>query len=248
VQVITVTWRNVDAATHQVVGDDGGFASLALKTGDTYSATFDKAGTFKYRDTETKFRGTISVTATPLPVGSVTLATQRQSVVYGSSVTLTGTVSNSQSGEPVVLLAQEAGQPKLVQTAQVDTTGPGGAFSFAVSPTIRTAYQVQWKTASSHMVAIYVAPRVVLHVNSHGVFSTQATSDLSYSGHYVLFQRLNRAGGWYTIRRVVLGSRSYAAFRARLPHGTSRVRIWMTASQAGFGYLAGNSATLVVHR
>ena len=43
----TVTWTNEDAAAHTVTGD-GGVDSGQLATGQTYSKTFDTAGTYAY--------------------------------------------------------------------------------------------------------------------------------------------------------------------------------------------------------
>ncbi|OFV80941.1 MAG: hypothetical protein A2W26_01975 [Acidobacteria bacterium RBG_16_64_8] len=43
-----VTWTNEDSATHDVVADGGEFSSGDILTGDTYSFTFDKAGTYPY--------------------------------------------------------------------------------------------------------------------------------------------------------------------------------------------------------
>src|SRR4051812_15763844 len=61
----TVKWTNLDSTSHQVVANDGSFGSVALKTNDTYSFTFGKAGTAHYHDTFTKARGTVIVTAPP---------------------------------------------------------------------------------------------------------------------------------------------------------------------------------------
>src|SRR5436190_19134060 len=107
----TVKWTNVDATSHQVVADDGTFASVALKTNDTYSFTFAKSGDFKYHDTFTKAKGEIVVTAAPAPPTplSVTASASRTTVVYGSSVTISGKVSTGLAGQPVTLTADEAG-------------------------------------------------------------------------------------------------------------------------------------------
>ena len=43
----TVTWTNQDSATHTVTGD-GGIDSGDLPKGQSYSKTFDTAGTFNY--------------------------------------------------------------------------------------------------------------------------------------------------------------------------------------------------------
>ncbi|MDP3999326.1 MAG: cupredoxin family copper-binding protein [bacterium] len=45
----TVTWTNKDSAPHTVTGDNGGPASPTLKQNETYSYTFNTAGTFSYR-------------------------------------------------------------------------------------------------------------------------------------------------------------------------------------------------------
>ena len=44
----TVTWTNLDDIPHTVVNDDKIFKSKALDTDETFSFTFDKAGTYPY--------------------------------------------------------------------------------------------------------------------------------------------------------------------------------------------------------
>ena len=44
-----VTWVNKDPVDHTVTAEDGSFDKL-LKTGDKYSYTFKKKGTFRYKD------------------------------------------------------------------------------------------------------------------------------------------------------------------------------------------------------
>jgi len=43
-----VTWTNQDSATHQVVSDTGAFNSGDLSNGQSFSFTFDKAGSYPY--------------------------------------------------------------------------------------------------------------------------------------------------------------------------------------------------------
>ena len=45
-----ITWANRDGEPHTVMSADGGmtFKSPALDTGDSYSFTFDKPGSYKY--------------------------------------------------------------------------------------------------------------------------------------------------------------------------------------------------------
>ncbi|HEY3644448.1 MAG TPA: cupredoxin family copper-binding protein [Gammaproteobacteria bacterium] len=61
----TVTWTNKDEIPHTVASTDKTFkGSAGLDTGDSYSYTFDKPGTYKYYCTLHPFMtGTIVVTA-----------------------------------------------------------------------------------------------------------------------------------------------------------------------------------------
>jgi plastocyanin len=59
----TVTWTNLDSATHTVTADDGAFDSGNLPTSQTYSFTFDTPGTYTYHcSIHTYMTATITVT------------------------------------------------------------------------------------------------------------------------------------------------------------------------------------------
>jgi plastocyanin len=245
----TVTWRNVDSRTHQVVANNGSFASLALKTNETFSQTFTTPGTVGYHDADSTARGSVLVTAvTPPPTATVTLTSDRTSVIYNGAVVLRGNVSTGVSGETVALNTQQAGDVKVAQAVDTTQTGPGGAFMFTVHPNIRTSYEAAFKLATSQPVTVYVAPRITLTRSANGIFHTTAISDQSYRGHFVLLQQRRGFGAWVTVRKIFLGSRDSASFRMRFRHGRTFVRIWMTAPQAGFGYIAGHSGAWLVRR
>jgi len=61
-----VTWTNQDSDAHTVTsqGSGGQLNSAAMKTGDTFSYTFTKAGVYNYRCTIHPFM-TATVTVTP---------------------------------------------------------------------------------------------------------------------------------------------------------------------------------------
>lgn len=44
----TVKWTNMDSAAHTVTADDNLWTSARLKQGETYTHTFDQAGTYPY--------------------------------------------------------------------------------------------------------------------------------------------------------------------------------------------------------
>ncbi len=238
----TVTWHNADTADHQVVADDGSFASPVLHTDQSYSHVFNSSGTLKYHDSFAKGHvGTITVKG---PAPAVTINASTSTVVYGGSTTLSGAINSQTAGEPVTLTAQSQG--KSTQSVDQVATTSGGGYQFGVSPTIQTTYQSHWRTADSPTVTVNVAPRVGLG-RSGNVFIAKATSDLSYSGHFVWIQR-HYGFGWKSVKRVFLGANSRAVFRLKLPHGRTMLRLVMPTGQAGAGYVAGLSRTIVVHR
>jgi len=238
----TVTWHDADTADHQVVADDGSFASPVLHADQSYSHTFANAGTVKYHDSFARTHtGSVTVSA---PAGSISLSSSPQTIVYGSGATLSGVVSSRAASESVTLTAQPFG--KGSQSVDAATTTANGDYQFTVSPTIRTTYQSHWKTADSQPVTVDVAPLVGFG-RSGRVFIARVTSDLTYTGRFVWVQR-HFGFGWKSVRRVFLGSNSRAVFSMKTPHGRTMLRLVLPAGQAGPGYVAGLSRTIVVHR
>jgi plastocyanin len=239
----TVTWHNADTADHQVVADDGSFASPVLHADQTYSHTFANAGAEKYHDSFAKSHtGTVTVTG---PAPAITLSTSTTKVVYGGGATLSGAVSSKLASEPVTLTAQSFG--KSTQSIDQVTTTTSGNYQFAVAPTIQTTYQSHWRTADSPTTTVNVAPRIGFS-RSGRLFIARATSDLTYSGHFVWVQR-HFGYGWKSVKRVFLGANSRAVFTLKTPRGRTSLRLVMPSGQVGAGYVAGLSRTIfVVHR
>ena len=134
-----VVWKNVDKVDHQIVADDGSFASPVLHAGQSYTVTLNRAGTFRYHDSYfPKLTGKIGVTGPP---PSLTLALSAPIVDFGTSVTLSGAVSTGQANESVEIDAQPFGAASALQLV-VLKTGANGAFSYAVTPrcTRRTSH------------------------------------------------------------------------------------------------------------
>ena len=143
----TVTWHNADSANHQIVANNGSFASPILHADQSYSHTFDNAGTFRYHDADSTHAGTITVTG---PAPALTLSSSTSTLVYGGSATLTGATSAAVASQPVTLSAQAYG--KSTQSLDQVNTTSGGDYQFTVSPTIGTTYQTHYKTADSRTV------------------------------------------------------------------------------------------------
>ena len=58
----TVTWTNKDSATHTVASDAGDWVSPSIAQGQSFSRTFDTAGTFPYHcSIHPNMKGTVVV-------------------------------------------------------------------------------------------------------------------------------------------------------------------------------------------
>ena len=236
----TVAWHNADSADHQVVADDGSFASPVLKSGQSFSYTFTKSGKVAYHDAlASSHKGSVTVTGSP---ASLTLAAGRSTVVYGEGTALTGSVSNQITNEPVTLTSQPYG--KGTQSVATTTTQSNGTFSFPATPTIGTTYQAQWRTGTSPSVKVDVAPRVGFG-HSGTLYTAKVTSDLTYAGRFVWVQRQG-AYGWSNLKRVYLSSTSRASFHLLLKKGRSVLRLNLPLTQAGPGYVASTSRMLAI--
>jgi plastocyanin len=254
-QTVTVTrgdpvrWSNTDTSRHRIMADDRSFSSPTLAPGDRYSLAFPNGGTFRYHDAfDTTSKGIVVVNPQPQPqqpAPSVGLSASRSVVVFGGSTRLSGSISSKEPGDGVTVVARRFGRAAFSPLATV-TTGDGGFWSYVARPSILTTYQVRWKGTASSTATIQVRPRVTFRVLVGRRFLAKVTAARSFTGHVVNFQR-RRLGTWITVRHVRLGPASTAVFRAALPHGTSSLRVVITKTHAGAGYLAGISRTIVYH-
>jgi plastocyanin len=239
----TVTWHNADTKSHQVVATNGAFASPVLAAGATWSYTATSSGTISYRDAyATTHKGTLKVNAPP---ATMSLQAAQTTVIYGSQTQLSGSVSNQQANQPVSLTSQAYG--KSVQSVASTTTQTNGTFVFGVTPTIQTVYTAHYKTTNSQPVTINVAPRVGFG-RSGNLFIAKVTSDIGYQGHYVVVQKKNAVGAWYSFKKVYLGATNRAVFRLALPKGHFVLRLYLPGGQAGTGYVASASRLLPLVR
>ena len=224
---------------------------LVLQPGQSATCTFRNAGTFNFSDPRFKskaFRGTVVVAAAP----TVSLSVTPRVVVYGRSVTLSGTLGNHKSGQSLQVLAQQCGQLAATKIATVTTTS-GGAYSFQTKPLKNTTYKVKFKSSTSIGVAVKVRPRLRLGRVARHRYSLRVFAAQSFAGRFATFQRFRVAlRRWVTVKRVLLRANSSgvaptvittARFRSRIKAGV-RVRVVLTRTQVGTCYLAGRSNTI----
>jgi plastocyanin len=242
-----VRWTNTDTQNHQVVSNNGSFVSPILGPGRVYSHRFDAAGTYRYHDgLNAAVRGVVRVTGPP---PAVTIGASLPIIVYGQSVSLSGSISSGDANQNVTIYQQPYPQASFQQLTTLRTT-TGGAWQLILSPVPKmlTNYYARWNGRTSVTVTVAVRPRIRLGYHN-GRFTTAVQSASSHAGRRVLVQRLSRFGQWVTLTKPRLGPRSGAIFRLpQLPKGTSRIRVAMSVNQAGPGYLAGFSPTITVRR
>jgi plastocyanin len=242
----TVQWKNVDTVNHQVVANNGSFASNTIGPNRTYSKRFDIPGTYGYRDAlHPTLRGTVKVTGNP---PSVSIGSSTGIMVAGSQIHLSGAISPAAVGDVVTIWAQPFGQASFVKLQDVQTT-TNGVYDFVTSPQILTSYKATWKGKTSAIISVAVSPHLTLsHVGSWFVARAQAPAK-SFAGRWVYVQRLTRFGDWVKIKKVFLNRQGAKRFKLRgLPNGMNRVRILMSTNQAGAGYIFGTSSTLSFRR
>ena len=245
----SITWTNSDTVDHQVSSSKASLASPVLHAGQTFSFKFATAGHFAISDLLVKKlkSGMVSV-QTAGPAGqTVSLVTSSTRANYKGPVTLSGVVSNNAASQTVTISGQSYGQNAFVKVADVTTTA-GGAWTYTAHPAIRTVYQSTWAKHVSTQVTVGVRPLVSIRALAGSRFSTKVLAAHSFAGKIVQLQRRSATGQWLTLKRVPLNSISAATIKASLPMGTSTLRFALSVNQAGAGYLAGFSRTLVYHR
>jgi plastocyanin len=241
----SIRWRNDDTVNHQVVADNGSFASPVLRPKATYTKAFTTAGTYRYRDAlEPAERGTIVVQGPP---PSVSIGASAPTVFFGGAgVRLAGTISSQAANQDVSVWAQPYGLTSFVKVADLKTA-PGGAWDWSTTPSVLTSYQARWGSRTSLTVQIGVRPRLTL-IRRAPWFITSAKAGHSLAGHWVYIQRKSALGQWVNIKKVRLGSTGARRFQLKLPRGRSLLRAFLTTNQAGTGYLWSNSRSLVVRK
>jgi plastocyanin len=229
----TVKWTNDDKLNHQLVANNGAFASPIFRPGQTYSFTFNTAATIGYHDAlHTTFKGTIKVAGPP---PSVTLGASTPIVFYGDQATITGAVSNAKANEPVLILAAPYGSS--AQQVATLMTGTGGTFAYPMTPSVLTMYTARWKTATSQTVTVQVRPRLTLSRTTATRLFAKIAGTRTFAGRSVYLQRRSSFGQWVTVEKLKLGPLSGRIFTAPHKKGTFTYRVYMTTNQAGTGYL-----------
>jgi plastocyanin len=242
----SVHWTNKDTVNHQVVANNGAFASPTITPGHGWAHTFKTAGTFRYHDAlHPGLTGKVVVTGPP---PDVTIGAAVPILTYGASTTISGQVSSQAAGETVTVYSQPYGDVSQQLIATL-LTGTSGVWSLTVKPTLLTTYQAHWKSTVSSTVQVAVHPHVGFTVSKRGVAAVLVKAGRSMKGRKVYIQRLTRFHEWVKVAAVKsLNSRSGGTVRLHLARGRYTLRAYMSINSAGAGYLDGTSRTIVFRK
>ncbi len=240
----TVTWKNVDTVNHQVVANNGAFASGQIRPNRIYAKRIDTPGTYGYHDAlHPALKGTVKVTGAP---PSVSIGASTPISVFGNAIHVSGAVSPAAVGDTVSVYAQPSGQASFVKIADVQTT-TNGVWDLITPPQVLTAYKATWKGKTSAVISVAVQPQ--LRLQRIGRWFVARALPSKYRGHWVYLQRANAFGEWVSLKKITLNSQSARRFKVRhLPHGLNRLRVFITTNQAGSGYFHGASPSLSFRR
>jgi plastocyanin len=239
-----VRWTNRDTKNHQIVANNGSFASAVIAPGKTYRHVFNSSGTFRYHDAlHPTLTGKVVVKGPP---PAVTIGAASPILTYGESTHISGAISNAKAGETVTLWAQPYGQASYVEVARLQTA-TNGVWDFIVKPTLLTSYQAHWRSAVSIPIGVQLRPNVLFSASKR-FGSVTVKADRSLEGRKVYLQKFTRFHEWVKVGRVILGRYSHKFFRLPLKRGRYALRIFMSLNQVGAGYLDGYSRTVVVRK
>jgi plastocyanin len=239
-----VKWANRDNKDHQIVANNGSFASALVRPGNGYTHVFKIAGTYRYHDAlHPALTGKVVVKGPP---PAVTIGATAPLIAFGQSTSISGAISSKQQGQTVTVWAQPYGQPSPVQLATL-LTGPNGVWALPVKPTELTYYTAHWKNVASQQVGIQMRPTVMFSTNKR-FGSVVVKADRSLEGRKVYLQKLTRFQQWVKIKGVILGHASHKYFRLGLTRGRYQLRIFMSFNQVGPGYLDGFSPVVAYRR
>jgi hypothetical protein len=199
--------------------------------------------TYHYRLVAVSSAGTVAGNDATFTTPGPTLASSAGSVTFGGATTLSGSIPSGAANQRVDVYADPMGSPSFIAVATL-LTGSNGLWAFNVQPTIATSYKSVWGNEVSPVLTLGVSPAVKLRQRTIGAFITHVSAGVSLAGRVVRLQRYEN-GTWRSVSVRRLNQNSSATFRPHLPSGSSQLRVYLTAFQAGNGYLAALSG---IHR
>src|SRR5262245_61208652 len=231
----SATVRVLDAATGQQLtssalntgGDTSvSLASIPAAAHPSIRLAFDFASTGQATPRVNSVQVLSTTQAAPL---ALTLRSSSPSVVFGSSVTLTGSLVQGAAGlagAPVSLWAQPLGAASFTQVATL-TTAAGGTFSVTQKPTKRTVYKLSYSgVAPEPLVTVAVAHRLTLAAVRKGTKATVRGRLAPSHPRRIVVIQFSTGSSWRTFAKVKTTKRStFTAARKVKARGKLKFRV-----------------------
>ena len=205
----SVTWRNADTKTHQVVANGGQFASAVLNPGQTYSHTFARGGTYRYHDAlHPTLKGTVNVKGPPPSVTLVALQTGQtnKQVIATLQTTTDGAFSFSVT-------------PQISTTYQAQWKSTESSVIVQVAPAIKLPAPTRSGYFHFYVIAATSFAGHFVYLQRFTLLRTWVNISTLTLG--------SKSGRLISIRYV----------RSLVPHGRWSVRVFIPQDQVGTGYL-----------
>jgi len=267
----SITFTNNDTVNHSIVTKTpsgyapGGFVSPVIRPGESYSVALNNPGTISYAETgfgKQKGSGKIVVGV----AGALTIAAAPKTIVYGTSITITG--KSPLPGTNVVVAARGKGQHSGGgnggwTTVMTVPTAADGSYTATVTPTTSGTYRAQIGSTSkgsgqivSPTVSVSVAPQLTLQATTKrivhaGKSVTLVGKILPANGAHSLELLAYNASkrNWSRVATRTVSSAGAATFRYAVPYGQTALRVAVSKSdQLQSGLLKTVSKQTVVVR
>ncbi len=173
----------------------------------------------------------------------LSLRVSRSEVVYGQRLALSGRESGATAIRAVGVYSRPLGQRRMRWIATV-RIGADRGWSVRVKPAIATLYEARAGSIVTPPLRVGVLPAVATRLLNNGLVWAHVAAGRTLAGRLAELEMATRTG-WDTIEQARLDNRSDAVFRAPFSQGIAKMRVAISSSEAGHGFVGAASEPFV---
>jgi hypothetical protein len=148
----------------------------------------------------------VSITVEQAQVNGFTINSSSPIIDFGKSATISGVLAGTSTPTPITLCSHTVDH-RTFACNQVTMTGNDGRYSFSVSPSQNTLYQVRTSLPPKrHTAVLFEGVRDLVTITASSSDSTvgdtvtfTGTVTPDKAGHVIYLQRLGKDGDWHTV-------------------------------------------------
>jgi hypothetical protein len=148
----------------------------------------------------------VSITVEQAQVSGFTINSSSPIIDFGKSATISGVLAGTSTPTPITLCSH-TDDHRTFACNQVPMTGSDGSYSFSVSPSQNTLYQVRTSLPPKrHTAVLFEGVRDLVTITASSSDSTlgdtvtfTGTVTPDKAGHVIYLQRLGQDGDWHTV-------------------------------------------------